>query len=120
MKRIFFALLASGVMFNSVIMAQEVNVVAQTSFAPVTWVSKDASNEVTIQNQSGQTFTITINVNASAIPKKGGVDVRNCGSVGHINAGSSAICTSSDSQNPVTLKSDSATDSASGTYQMKQ
>lgn len=95
--------------------------VVETPELPVNWVSHSSSEPVTINNGNGNSLTITINVAASTIPNVTvpGVNVKNCGQTKHIDAGSSAICTTHDAANPVSFASDSQ-NTASGTYQVKQ
>lgn len=81
----------------------------------VQWVSKDSNDPVTIANGTGLALTIQIMVNASP-NKVGGIDVKNCGDTSHVDAGSSAICSTNDASNPVSFASESATEPASGTY----
>ena len=91
---------------------------ADASFPLATWVSKSSNDAFTIQNGAGITIVVMITVNGVS-PNDPGVNVKNCGTTAHINAGSSAVCTTNDSANPVTLNSDSAKP-ATGTYQIKQ
>lgn len=90
-----------------------------SSFQEAHWLSKNSSDPFTIQNGAGIDIVIQINVEGSG-PNAAGVDVKNCGTTTHINAGSSAICSTFDPKYPVTLTSDSNNTSASGTYQIKQ
>lgn len=85
----------------------------------VTWMSKGTSDVVTIQNGSGLPLMIQINVNGP-VPTAGGITIKNCGTTTSIKAGGSAICQSSDAENPVSFSSDSPSTPASGTYQVKK
>lgn len=91
----------------------------KTTFPIVTWISKSSTDPVTIQNGAGTPIIIMINVfgGGSNAP---GVNVSNCGTTTTIKAGSSTVCETNDSANPVTLSSDSSVSPAKGTYQIKQ
>jgi hypothetical protein len=88
----------------------------KTSFPAMAWQSKSSSEPVTIQNGAGLPIVILINLNKDS----GSANIKNCGTVTKIEAGNSAICTTNDDSNPVTITSDSSTHSASGIYQIKQ
>jgi hypothetical protein len=87
------------------------------SFPQANWVSKNSSDQFSIQNGAGTPIVIEINVGGSG-PNASGVNIKNCGETTHINAGSSTICSTNDSKNPVTLSSD-GNNAAYGTYQIK-
>jgi hypothetical protein len=113
-KKIFFILLM--VMFDSVY--AEISVT--TDQRPIPWTSKNSTDEVTINNGNGNRLTITINVDKNLnITSPTGVNVKNCGNTSHIDAGSTAICTTIDASNPVSFSSDSPTNKVSGTYILK-
>lgn len=85
------------------------------SAEPLThWLSKNIDDPVSIQNGAGIQLNIPITVDKGGA----GVSVKNCGTTTHIDAGSSTMCSTNDSKNPVTLTSDSGTVAATGTYQM--
>lgn len=86
-----------------------------STFPQTTWQSKDANDVVTIQNGAGLNIVILITVNKGT----SSVNVKNCGTVTKIEAGSSAVCTTNDDSNPVALSSDNAAQPAGGTYQIK-
>src|SRR5262245_39543111 len=87
---------------------------------PTTWTSKDSTEEVTINNGSGSLLTITINVDKNINElNPAGINIINCGNTTHVDAGSTAICTTSDSTNPVIFSSDNPTKGTSGTYTVK-
>ncbi len=90
----------------------------KTCFPAINWVSKSSNDIVTIQNGNSTSILIVVTVNKTT--STAGLNVNNCGSTTHIDSGSSAVCYSSDATNPVSFKSDSATTSVSGTYQIKQ
>jgi hypothetical protein len=90
------------------------------SFPVTKWYSKNANDEVVIKNGTGDMLTIFISVDDSdANNQLSGISVDNCGTTQHVDAGSSAICSTVDATNPVTFSSDS-TNPASGTYQIKR
>ena len=90
------------------------------SFPAVNWVSKSSTDDVVIQNGSGATLVIEINVINNPHSNATGIDIKNCGATTHIKAGSSGICTTTDATHPVSFSSDNPSDPASGTYQIKQ
>jgi hypothetical protein len=91
----------------------------KTTFPVTEWISKDATDPVTIQNGAGTPILIVIHVTSPGANGPG-VNVKNCGTTTTIKAGSTTICDTSDAANPVTLTSDSSSLSATGTYQIKQ
>ena len=90
-----------------------------TTFQSSVWKSKNANDSFTIQNGAGTMLTIVISVD-NAGPHADGVTVSNCGSTTFIKAGSSTVCQTNDSADPVTLTSNSVSLPSSGTYQIKQ
>lgn len=125
--------------FKNVVLPVAFILLAQASYAEVgqttvitsgqttSWTSKSSADVVTINNGTGKKLTITINVDKPASPQANdttwsppGVNVNNCGDTKHIDAGSSAVCTTSDSLNPVNFSSDSNTIPASGKYNISQ
>jgi len=86
------------------------------SFPLTKWLSKNPNDLVTIQNGAGLSLVILINVDKNS----SSVTIKNCGTVAKIEAGSSAVCTTNDATNPVTINSDSPTLPAVGEYQIKQ
>jgi hypothetical protein len=96
----------------------DVNVNTKTLFPPMAWISKNANDLVTIQNGAGLPLVIAITVNAGKTAA--GVTVKNCGTTNHVDAGSAAICSTNDANNPVSIASDTAMAIASGTYEIKQ
>lgn len=89
--------------------------------APITWLSKNSSDEITINNGNSNKLTITINVDKNInVPDSVGINVKNCGNTTHIAGGSSGVCTTNDPANPVSFSSDSPSIEASGTYAIKQ
>ncbi|MBX3709704.1 MAG: hypothetical protein KIT56_05125 [Gammaproteobacteria bacterium] len=101
--------------------AQTPTTTIMTPMVPINWSSNDSTEEITIHNGSGNNLTITITVdknNASDVSP--GVNIKNCGETKHIDAGSSAICTTNDPSNPVSFSSDSQTAKAAGTYIVNQ
>ncbi len=105
------------------------NVMAADVIVPVT-VAKEKPNfplvewsaapgvDVKIENGSGASLIAQITVHGTE--GSAGIKLVNCGDTLFIKAGSSAICTTRDPKNPVTFSSDSATDTATGTYQVRQ
>lgn len=106
---------------------------ANVKFGPHAFVSSNASQVITIQdaNSDLQTYDVEIYVDFQGmtggstppyIRTATGVNVKNCGSVTHINAGSSALCQIS-SKNPVITFSSDSNDKdtvAWGTFQYNQ
>lgn len=94
----------------------------------VKWISKNSTDTITINNGNGNILTISINVDKPAPPSTSssspatipGVNLTNCGDTKHIDAGSSAVCTTKDASNPVSFSSDSPTFAASGSYIITQ
>lgn len=89
------------------------------AFPPTSWLSQGSTDSISIQNGSNVPILIVINV-AGSEDSTPGVNLKNCGTITHINAGSSAVCASTDASNPVTMTSDTGSKTASGTYQIKQ
>jgi hypothetical protein len=85
-------------------------------FSITNWLSANTNDVITIENGAGLLVIILITVDKNS----SGVAVKNCGTVTKINAGSSALCASSDPANPISLSSDSPSTPAKGTYQIKQ
>lgn len=83
----------------------------------VNWVSHPGE-EIKIENGNGAKIMIQITVTGSA--NAPGVTVTHCGQTTSIKSGSSAICTTNDSSNPVTFVSDSTTEASMGTYQITE
>lgn len=119
MEKMVFSKLKLGVvtLFSLLCMSSVFADVTDVPFPQMNWTSKGSNDPFTIQNGSGTPITIAINVNGGPTNTPG-VNIKNCGNTTHINAGSSAICSTNDANNPVTLTSDS-TMPASGTYQIK-
>jgi hypothetical protein len=86
------------------------------SFPLTKWVSKNANDPITIQNGAGLPIVVLINLNKDS----SSVAIKNCGTVSKIDPGSSAVCTTTDAINPVTITSESASLAAEGDYQIKQ
>jgi len=82
----------------------------------VHWISKDGNDTVSIQNGSGLTLTINIHVNSGGA----GINIVNCGSTFHVNAGSTVLCSSNDPSSTVSFTSDASDVPATGTYLIKQ
>ncbi len=108
-------LLASS--FFSTTYADDTSVSAPNS-PLVEWSSASSDDKIKIDNSSGANLSIQITVNGSDTSP--GITVQNCGDTTTIQAGSTAICVTSDSDNPVTFASDNQSISASGTYQITQ
>ena len=85
------------------------------SFPLTKWMSKNPSDLVTIQNGAGLPIIILISVDKNS----SSITVKNCGTVTKIEAGSSAVCTTNDASNPVTINSDNPNTPAVGDYQIK-
>jgi hypothetical protein len=123
-KKLMLATLVMGLAAISMAYAQQI-VVEQPTAPPVAssqlipWASNGGSDKVTIENGNGASLNIVINVNDDASPDPAGINVQNCGDTKHIDAGSSAICVTSDSKNPVMFSSDEEY-AATGTYQITQ
>ncbi|VVC74975.1 hypothetical protein AQUSIP_02490 [Aquicella siphonis] len=118
MSQVMLLMLAMGAAHAQI--SSVTNVI--TPSAPTDWSSKNSNDVVTINNGTGNLLTITITVTkpATSQPNPAGVNINNCGDTKHIDAGSTAICTTNDSNNPVNFSSDSQTDAASGTYVIAQ
>ena len=86
------------------------------SFPLTKWLSKNPTDSVTIQNGAGLPIIILVSVDKNS----SSVSIKNCGTVTKIEAGSSAVCTTNDATNPVTINSDSPNTPAIGEYQIKQ
>ena len=118
MRTIATALLAMTLLMPALLYAEQ-NDQNKPTFPATNWVSKNSTDAVSIQNGAGTAIMIVINVSDQS-PHANGVNVSNCGSTTYIKAGSSTVCETNDSQNAVTLTSDSTDLPASGTYQLKQ
>lgn len=90
--------------------------VAETQdFSPTSWSSKSTDDTVTIQNGNAVPIIVEITVNGGGA----GINLQNCGNTSHVNAGSSAICSNSDSTSPINFSSDTTDKKTSGTYLIK-
>lgn len=85
----------------------------------VNWVSKASDDFVTIENGNGATLNIVINVDNNTLPNTPGVTIKNCGDTTHIDAGSSAVCVTSDPDYPVSFSADT-NNPVTGNYQITQ
>lgn len=115
MKRILLFLFSISLIIPLFTYADDAD---KSSFPPTQWTSKDSDDHITIQNGAGSSILILINVNSGG-PNTPGVNIDNCGTTKHINSGSSTVCETNDAANPVTITSDSPSNSASGTYQVR-
>lgn len=98
---------------------------ANQTFRVVNWISKGAFDNVIIENGNSQQLTIQVSVDktitiqgAKKDTVSAGINIKNCGDTTHLDPGSSAICSSTDKQNPVTFSSDNESSLATGTYQV--
>ena len=82
----------------------------------ISWTSVNTDDVITIQNGNGIPLTIIITVSGKGSPIK----VKNCGTTGVVQPGSTAICTSTDASTPVSFADDNNDKPANGTYQIKQ
>ncbi len=91
----------------------------KNTFPPVDFSSQNSNDPVVIANGSGVPLLIVITLPGSgqSFP---GVNILNCGNTTHLSAGSTAICSNNDSNNPVTLTAESDNKPVKGTYQIKQ
>lgn len=87
-------------------------------FPVVKWSSKSNNDTVTIDNGAGIPLLILITVDGGS-DNASGVNVSNCGTTKHIDAGSSTICSTNDPANPVSFSTDNANVTATGTYQVR-
>lgn len=114
-------ILALSVLLSFPVYAEVTAITMEKQEAPklpiVNWVSHPGE-EIKIENGNGAKIMIQITVTGSA--NAPGVNVTHCGQTTSIKSGSSAICTTNDSANPVTFVSDSTTESAMGTYQITE
>lgn len=93
----------------------------QTASSPVvSWVSKTAGDNVTVENGTGAKLNIIISVTTDPLSEDpAGINLKNCGNTTHIGPGSSAVCVTNDIDHPVSFSSDKTTP-ATGTYQITQ
>lgn len=89
----------------------------KSAFPLIQWTASK-SEPVKIENGNGANLMIQITV--SGTDNSPGIIVQNCGKTTYVKAGSSAICTSNDANNPVMFASDSALEPAMGTYQITE
>jgi hypothetical protein len=118
MKMLLFILTLGTLFFSSLTQAQATDT-EKSCFPLVTWASKNSTEPVTIQNGNGVRLIIQIIVSKTSSTSVG-INVKNCGTTSHVDAGSSTVCFNTDGSNPVTFSSDSGTVAAAGTYQIKQ
>lgn len=120
MNKIGMLILTCSIGLNTFSYAETPTTITTTMPANIDWISKNSSEEITINNGTGNKLIITINVQKITTgTKTTGVNIKNCGNTTHIDAGSSGICSTNDPVNPVSFSSDSATDPATGTYNIK-
>lgn len=112
-------LLISGCAFASSTMT-----VSKSSFPSVSWSSKDSTDVTTINNGSDAPIAIFIQVQGKDTSGNlnDGINIKNCGKISHVNAGSSVVCVNSDANNPVSFSADGTPENryAYGIYQVKQ
>lgn len=124
MKRISFIVLLISACVSFVAFAQPI--IAQKEFPPVRWLSKGTFDMVKIDNPNNQALIIQIAVDkiitvegAAKDTVSAGINLKNCGNTTHLDPGSSVICNTSDSVNPVQFGSDSEQKLATGSYQVQ-
>lgn len=83
---------------------------------PQNWISKNTNDTVTINNGPSLPVQVTIVVDKPSA----GINLKNCGTTSHVDAGSTALCASQDASNPISFTSDSGDQPATGHYQIKQ
>lgn len=126
MKNIVCILFIVFLSVVNVTFAVEQALIVSPSPVSVKWISKNSSDEITIHNGNGFRIMITINVDHAVHGAQAtgvnqlGVNIKNCGDTKHIDAGSSAVCITRDSANPVRFSSDSQSHAVSGTYSINQ
>lgn len=117
MKKIILSILTIGIALSSAwLYAQQAS--EKSCFPPVSWTTKGTSDVVTIEN--GTNLALIINIVVQGTASSPGINIKNCGTTTHVNAGSMAICANNDSANPVSFSSDNSNQPASGTYQIKE
>lgn len=104
-------------MISTLASAQTAALEMKSAFPLIQWTASK-SEPVKIENGNGTNLTIQITV--SGTENSPGIILQNCGKTTNIKAGSSAICTTSDANNPVMFASDSALEPAMGTYQITE
>lgn len=119
MKKIIFGALIISILTSITLVYADPSTTAP-SCTPINWQSMDNNHPFTIQNGAGISITITITVDHQPLDNTlANVNVKNCGTVVSIVPGSTAVCSTTDAINPVTLTSDSGTKAVSGTYTIK-
>lgn len=93
---------------------------SQTNFNPVQWTSANTQDYVGIEGPTEGSYFFSVQITASRgdhYPRTG-VNVRNCGSITHINPGSTVICMLHTANPLIVFSSDRNDLSASGDFQI--
>lgn len=91
-------------------------------FAPVTWLSHNTADEITIANETTRAKQILISVAAVVEGNKpgSGILIKNCGANSSVKAGNSVICDLLSKSNIMFHSDSQAGGPAGGIYQVEQ
>jgi hypothetical protein len=99
--------------------APDTSATVKATFPPSNWVSLGTNDTVTVQNGAGIAIVVFISVDRVNVNSPG-INISNCGTTTHVDAGSSTVCSTHDSTNPITFSSEKDGKRATGNYQVKQ
>lgn len=118
-ERLLMIFLAMTVLIPGIIYAQVYNVggiPVNNTLNPfvIKWSSQSPADIVSFQNGTGAALVIQIMVDNN--PTRTGINLTNCGTTSHVDAGSTVVCVTRDARSPVSFVTDNATQPVSGTY----
>jgi hypothetical protein len=116
MRKILFAILLISAFLSNHSTFAEITINNPTRI--VHWITKNSAQPITVQNGTGAYLIVVITVD-DLEPNSPGIHIKNCGTTTHVDSGSSVICATRDSANPVTFVSDTVNKTASGVYHVE-
>lgn len=92
-------------------------------FAPLSWSSNNTKDMINIQGGSGFGTYYLVQIYVSNMyngtgPNPSGINIKNCGTITHINPGSTALCLLSYTNAVISFSSDSDEIAAYGLFQI--
>lgn len=119
-KIILFAVFLMGLAITALTFSQYPSQEGGSNLHIISWVSKNSTDSVTIQNGTGIRIMVEITVKGGDKNQFAGLNIKNCGITTHVDPGSSAICYSNDPNRPISFSSDNGTVPASGSYYIRE
>jgi hypothetical protein len=121
MKKMILLTLAASLL-NSVSYAnQQITIGQKNKFSPFNWQSANTQEVISIVGDFNASVQIAVNNISYIGSKPTGINIKNCGNVTHVNAGSSVICAVWQGNPPISFSSDSddSNTMATGVYQVE-